>query len=88
MPATHDMDCPNRPLLRGESFVEQWSTRKGPVTLQWQVSAREEGALWVAETETSFTGPIVCSYEVRAASKVSCIYTRRITNPNRPKMPT
>lgn len=88
MPATHEISCPSRPLLAGETFVEQWGTRQGEVQLQWRVTDRIDGELWVAETETPFTGPIVARYEVSALGPSRCRYVRRIVNPARPKAPT
>ena len=88
MPATHEIDCPGRPLLAGETFVEQWGTRQGEVQLQWRVTDWIDGELWVAETETPFTGPIVARYEVSALGPGRCRYVRRIVNPARPKAPT
>ena len=88
MPATHEIDCPDRPLLAGETFTEQWGTRQGEVQLDWRVTARTDGELWVAETTTPFTGPIVARYEVSAVGPGQCRYVRRIVNPERPKAPT
>lgn len=88
MPATHEIDCPDRPLRAGETFVEQWGTRQGEVQLQWRVTDRIDGELWVAETETPFTGPIVARYEVSTLGPGRCRYVRRIVNPARPKAPT
>jgi alkylhydroperoxidase family enzyme len=87
MPATHQIDSPDRPMRAGETFVEQWGTRQGAVTLDWLVAAREDPTLWVAETRTDFTGPIVARYEL-AETATGCRYARRILNPERPKPPT
>ena len=64
MPATHEMASDDRPLQAGETFDERWATRKGEVGLAWRVTERTDPTLWVAETETAFTGPIVARYEV------------------------
>ncbi len=88
MPATHEILSDNRPLLAGETFSEQWVTRKGEVGLAWRITERIEPCLWVAETETPFTGPIVARYEVTELGPNRCRYVRQIINPVRPKMPT
>ena len=88
MPATHEMSCDDRPLAAGETFTEQWATRKGEVTLHWRVTERRDPLLWQAETETAFTGPIVARYEVEEIGSNQCRYVRRIINPARPKPPT
>lgn len=88
MPATHEIACDSRPLAAGEGFSERWATRKGEVGLAWKVTERRDAELWVAETETDFTGPIVARYEVTALDQTSCRYVRRIINPARPKKPT
>ena len=88
MPATHEIASDDRPMLAGETFAERWATRQGEVGLAWRVTERIEGVRWVAETETPFTGPIVCRYEVEALGPDRCRYTRRILNPARPKAPT
>jgi limonene 1,2-monooxygenase len=88
MPATHEIRCDDRPLQLGETFSERWATRKGEVGLAWRVTDRKDGELWVAETETPFTGPIVARYEVIATGPTQCRYVRRVINPARPKAPT
>lgn len=88
MPATHEIRSDDRPILAGETFAERWATRQGEVGLAWRVTERVEAVRWVAETETPFTGPIVCRYEVEALGEGRCRYTRRIVNPARPKAPT
>lgn len=87
MPATHDMDCPDRPLLAGESFDEKWGTSKGEVHLAWKVTDRVEGVRWVAEAMTDFIGPVVAVYTCEAVDG-GCCYTRAIVNPARAKAPT
>lgn len=88
MPATHEIDSDDRPLLAGETFTERWGTRRGEVGLEWRVTERVDPTLWQAETETPFTGPIVARYEVEAIGPNRCRYVRRIINPARPKAPT
>ena len=88
MPATHEILSDDRPLQAGEGFSERWATRKGEVGLEWRVTQRDQPTLWVAETETPFTGPIVARYEIEELSADRCRYTRRIVNPARPKAPT
>ncbi|MDH4145010.1 MAG: SRPBCC family protein [Acidimicrobiia bacterium] len=87
MPATHEILSDDRPLRAGETFSEQWATRQGAVALAWRVTERVDGAVWVAETETPFTGPIVARYTVEPVDG-GCRYTRAIVNPARPKAPT
>lgn len=87
MPATHHIDSPDRPLLAGERFEEKWHTRQGEVHLDWLVTERRHGEVWVAETTTPFTGPIVARYTVASVGE-GCRYTRRVENPARPKAPT
>jgi hypothetical protein len=88
MPATHEISSPDRPLRAGDTFAERWQTRRGEVGLAWRVTARTDPALWVAETETPFTGPIVARYEVTELGSERCRYRRRIINPARPSRPT
>lgn len=88
MPATHDMDSPDRPMLAGETFVEKWATRQAEVQLDWSVTERVEGSCWVAEADTDFIGRIVARYEVVDLGDGRCRYTRRIVNPARAKAPT
>ncbi len=85
--ASHHMDAPDRPLLTGDTFREQWRTRKAPVTLDWVVTASEPGKLWVAETNTDFIGRIVARYTCEPVAG-GTRYTRTIRNPARPSMPT
>lgn len=88
MPATHEIQSDDRPLLTGETFTERWATRKGEVGLQWRVTKRTDPTLWQAETEAPFTGPIVARYELDELGPHRCRYVRRIINPARPKPPT
>jgi uncharacterized protein YndB with AHSA1/START domain len=87
MPASHRIDCPDRPLGEGERFEERWQTRQGEVLLAWAVTRRVDGEVWQAEAHTEFTGPIVARYSVEPVDG-GTRYTRAIVNPDRPKAPT
>lgn len=85
--ASHHIDSPDRPLLKGERFREQWATRTGEVTLDWLVTERVDGKIWEARTHAGFIGDIVVRYEVESVGD-GCRYRRVVTNPARPKAPT
>ncbi len=85
--ASHQLECPDRPLLAGETFMEQWGTRKGEVRLDWIVRVCESPRLWIAHTATGFTGPIIVEYTCEAVDG-GTRYTRLVRNPARPKAPT
>lgn len=85
--ASHEMDSPNRPLVVGDTFCEQWHTRTGPAVLNWRVLQCEPPHLWIAETGTQFIGPIIARYDVEQVGD-QVRYTRTILNPARPKPPT
>lgn len=85
--ASHQLECPNRPLLAGETFMEQWGTRKGEVRLDWIVRVCESPRLWIAHTATVFTGPIIVEYTCEPVDG-GTRYTRLVRNPARPKAPT
>ncbi len=85
--ASHQLECPNRPLLAGETFLEQWGTRRGEVRLDWIVQVCESPRLWIAQTATGFTGPIIVEYTCEAVDG-GTRYTRLVRNPARPKAPT
>ena len=87
MPATHRIDCPDRPLQAGERFTERWRTSGGEVQLDWEVLERVDGAVWVARAETTFIGPILARYTTEPVEG-GTRYTRTIVNPARPKAPT
>jgi uncharacterized protein YndB with AHSA1/START domain len=87
LPSSHDIDCEDRPMRFGDTFHEHWSTRSGPVALDWLVIACERPRLWIGLTHMSVTGPIVVQYvcaEVEGGTK----FTRTVRNPARPKAPT
>ena len=85
--ASHEMDSPDRPLVEGDTFREQWHTRTGGVELNWKVTECQSPDLWIAETMTSFIGLIIARYDVEQVG-AQVRYTRTITNPARPKAPT
>lgn len=85
--ASHELACENRPLVAGETFTEQWGTRRGEVRLDWVVRVCESPRLWIAETATDFTGPILVQYTCEAQDGGSR-FTRVVGNPARPKAPT
>lgn len=81
--ASHELEGPDRPLVAGETFREQWKTRE-MVTLDWVVLECDRPRRWVARTATPFTGPIVAQYTFAPAGD-GTRYTRTILNPARPK---
>lgn len=85
--ASHALECPDRSLGAGETFREFWSTRKGPVTLDWVVTEAVRPKLWIGETTTEFTGPIIVRYDF-ALVDGGVRFTRRLLNPDRPGPPT
>ncbi len=85
--ASHHMDSPNHPLQVGEEFFEKWHTRTGEVRLDWRVTERTEGRLWIARTNTTFIGEIIARYDVELIDGQTR-YSRTIINPARPKPPT
>ncbi len=85
--ASHALECADRPLGAGETFREFWSTRKGPVTLDWVVGAAERPTLWIGETHAGFIGPIIVRYDLAAVGD-GTRFTRTVDNPARPSAPT
>lgn len=85
--ASHAIFSPDRPLEVGETFEEQWHTRKGEVRLAWRVTEREEGRRWTARTEAPFLGEIIVTYLCEPAGAMTR-YTRILRNPARDKPPT
>lgn len=85
--SSHELACDDRPMRFGDTFHEFWSTRSGPVELDWLVIACEPPALWIGLTATPFTGPIVVQYACEAAGS-GIKFTRTVRNPARPKPPT
>jgi hypothetical protein len=62
LPSSHDIKCEDRPMRFGDTFHEHWSTRSGPVALDWLVIACERPRLWIGLTHMSVTGPIMVQY--------------------------
>jgi len=85
--ASHEIDSPDRPLVKGDTFREQWHTRSGPAELNWRVTDCDPPHLWVGETATEFTGPIIVRYDVEPVGG-QVRFTRSLINPARPKPPT
>jgi|GEM_PF-423724 hypothetical protein len=85
--ASHEMDSPDRPLVVGDTFCEQWHTRTGPAELNWRVTECQSPHLWIAATGTDFLGPIIARYDVVSVGD-QVRYTRTIQNPARAKAPT
>jgi hypothetical protein len=85
--ASHEMDSPDRPLVVGDTFCEQWHTRTGPAELNWRVTECQSPHLWIAETGTDFLGLIIARYDVVSVGD-QVRYTRTIQNPARAKAPT
>ena len=87
LPSSHAIDCENRPMRFGDTFHEHWSTRTGPVNLDWLVIACDPPQLWIGLTQTPVMGPIVVQYDCVAQDE-GTLFTRTLWNPARPKMPT
>ncbi len=86
--ASHKITSPDRPLQEGDTFEEEWHTRHGGAKLTWRVIERKHPNLWTGETEAAFLGTILVTYKVEELENGHCLYTRIMTNPNRPKAPT
>jgi hypothetical protein len=79
LPSSHDIDCEDRPMRFGDTFHEHWSTRSGPVALDWLVVACERPRLWIGLTHMSVTGPInmsATSSMARRSSPAPCVTPR------------
>lgn len=87
LPSSHHIDCEDRPMGFGDTFHEHWSTRSGPVNLDWLVIACEAPRLWIGLTHTDFMGPIVVHYTCEDVAD-GVTFTRTLRNPARPKLPT
>ena len=85
--SSHDLVCENRPMRFGDRFHEYWSTRSGPVELDWLVIACDRPRVWIGLTQTEFTGPIVVQYTCEPVG-AGARFTRTLRNPARPKPPT
>lgn len=92
LPSSHQIDCEDRPMGFGDTFHEHWSTRTGPVSLDWLVLAADRPRLWIGLTQTPFMGPIVVQYDFAVveldAGRSGTHFTRTLRNPARPKAPT
>jgi uncharacterized protein YndB with AHSA1/START domain len=84
LPSSHEIMCENRPMRFGDIFHEHWSTRTGPVELDWVVIACDRPRQWIGLTFTQFTGLIVVQYDLEA-SGTGTRFTRTVRNPQRPK---
>ncbi len=84
--ASHQIDCPDRSLAKGETFTEQWQTREKTV-LNWEVLESDVPRRWVARTGPTFIGPIWVQYTFEPVG-AGTRYTRTVRNPARPKPPT
>lgn len=82
--ASHHIDSPDRPLGLGETFREQWRTRKGEAELSWVITSCERPRLWVGETAADFIGPIIVRYDFTEIGGLTR-FTRSLINPARPK---
>ncbi|NVN88610.1 MAG: SRPBCC family protein [Rhodopseudomonas sp.] len=87
LPSSHQIDCDDRPMRFGDTFHEHWSTRSGPVDLDWLVIACEPPRLWIGLTQTPFMGPIVVQYICESVDG-GTRFIRTLRNPARPKEPT
>ncbi len=86
--ASHQITSPDRPLEVGDTFEEEWHTRHGEARLDWQVIERNHPNLWTGKTKADFLGTILVTYKVEELGEGFCLYTRIMTNPERPKAPT
>lgn len=87
LPSSHEIDCEDRPMRFGDTFHEHWSTRSGPVELDWLVIVCDRPRLWIGLTEAAFMGPVVVQYncdDVDGGTR----FTRTLRNPRRSKAPT
>ena len=64
--ASHHIDGEDRPLLRGETFREQWHIKRGEVRLAWTVTESDPPSAWTVEADTDFIGRIVIRYTFEA----------------------
>jgi hypothetical protein len=85
--ASHHIESPDRPLVKGDGFRELWHTRTGESELIWTVTDSAPARLWVGEADTPFIGKIVVRYDVEVVDGQTR-FTRTMINPARPKPPT
>ncbi|MAS44329.1 MAG: cyclase [Rhodobacteraceae bacterium] len=82
--ASHELDSPDRPLVTGDVFREEWRTRTGPAVLRWRVTDHRPAEMWIGETGADFLGPIIVRYDVARVGGLTR-FTRTVTNPARPR---
>ncbi len=85
--ASHHIDGEDRPLLRGETFREQWHIKRGEVRLAWTVTESDPPRSWTVEADTDFIGKIVVRYTFEPV-EYGTRYTRTLRNPDRPSEPS
>ncbi len=85
--ASHHIDGEDRPLLRSETFREQWHIKRGEVRLAWAVTESDRPSAWTVEAETDFIGRIVVRYTFEPVGS-GTKYTRTLRNPDRPSAPS
>ena len=85
--ASHHIDGEDRPLLRGETFREQWHIKRGEIRLAWTVTESDPPSAWTVEADTDFIGKIVIRYTFEAVAG-GTKYTRILHNPDRPSEPS
>ena len=84
LPSSHEIDCEDRPMAFGDTFHDHWSTRTGPVDLDWLLIACDHPKLWIGLTQTPFMGPIVVQYDC-IAQDGGTLFTRTLRNPAPPE---
>lgn len=87
LPSSHKLECENRPMGFGDVFHEHWSTRSGPVNLDWVVAIAERPQRWLGLTHAGFMGPVLVEYTIEDAAG-GVRFTRTVRNPQRPKPAT
>ncbi len=85
--ASHQINSPDHSLREGETFSEEWQTRKGGSELRWTVIKCERPNLWIAETQKTFIGKITARYDFEKIGEQHR-FTRTIINEDRPTLPT
>ena len=81
------IDGENRPLLRDETFREQWHIKRGEVRLEWTVTESDPPKAWTVQADTDFIGKIVVHYTFERVEN-GTKYTRTLRNPDRPSAPS
>lgn len=85
--ASHKIDGPDQPLEQGQTFREEWQIRRGKIELHWIVTESSRPKAWTCRADTDFIGPILIRYTF-ASEGAGTLYTRELTNPDRPAEPT